>query len=243
MDKLKSIFEINDQFAPVLFKSGKIQIKLSVSNINWICNFDSHNIELKFVFKKRKILEIKGIFSSKLHINNFIDLWTIFFYRLLFIIENNSIDLQALILGNSSNNLELNIRVKSTKEIIINALANRKSVSKIFAKYPEINLDKYIYNWGWIDEGPTNLIYYSADSLIYDFYINYTPIGVVKWKIVDIEEESFFNLQIKFQDIILGEEIDPQTAFNNYRLGWLLFLYKVKDYSEHGKLSLKLDIK
>lgn len=208
--------------------------------IEWKCNFHSHAVKISFLSKK-KGLYITCFLSSKLNFNHFIDYYTLFFYRLLFSLTDLKFVPASLILKDiNQDEFELFISVNANSKRIYHSLTKREAVSNIFAQYPEINFKKSIYTWGWINEGPSNLIHYIENELlIYDFFLDYEPIGVVKWKIkTNTVEGKTSTLCLKFQDIILHTERNRRDAFNQYRLGWMLLLFKVKDYAENGKLSL-----
>jgi len=236
-----SKFKIKGNNVPPLFNNGIVQIErnLKEDSTIWKCKFHSHCIDIFFELKNGK-LTINCELSTNLHLDHFIDIYNILFYRLLFILEDIHFIPDLLYIPNTSDSIELSVNVYSNAKKIFKSITHRKYVSKIFSKYPEVNLNKFIYNWGWIDEGPSNLIHYTEnEKIIYDFYLNYEPIGVVKW-IISEETNNMSKLTIIFQDLIMHTENNPIEAFNSYRLGWLLLLYKVKDFSERGQLSLKI---
>jgi len=202
----------------------------------------NNNLKLQIAFTlhdklPNTLINIEMEILCQFNIANFIDEWIIEFYNLKFYLEGN-IKIPILSYNeNYSNEIQLEINITEKPEKIFKSLVHREYMNKIFSRYPEVNVATDTYTWGWISEGPSNLLLINENELlIHDFLVDHTPIGIVYWELNEIESNKS-KLVLKHKELDLGDEINQSSAYNAYKHGWLLLLLRIKDISENNYLN------
>lgn len=210
------------------------------NQIMWLFAYKDLKFNITFTIDKSHV-EI-NIYSQKYKIITYLQEWVYIFYRLQEYIEFGIItlpDLEYTEFNQKSISLELSIT--NTCQEIYRRLTEPHLMSQIFSKFPECNIDTFSYTWGWIEEGPSNLISYKKNALlIHDFIVDFTPIGYIKWSLTEINDNKSL-LTLIHKDLNLDDEINPIKAFFSYRNGWLYLLAKVKDLSENNYSTINFE--
>ena len=132
----------------------------------------------------------------------------------------------------------MSIPIHGNKSLIFAHLTQNYYLKQIFSKYPECDLEDFRISWGWIDEGPSNLVSWKKDEvLIHDFILDFNPIGYIKWEIEKIDDNNSI-LQLTHNDIDLFDEINQEKAYFSYKNGWLYFLAKIRDLVENSSFTI-----
>lgn len=211
--------------------------KESDASVIWYCNQNDLKITIHFKIKT-KFLEVR-LECLNYSILTFLQEWIYRLYRFQDFVENGTVTIPELQYSSEiKKDLTLQIPVKSSESNIFRILTEKHYLSKIFANYPESDLNDFRYSWGWIDEGPSNLISWKENKiLIHDFLVDFNPIGYIKWEIENKAENQTF-LTLTHKDIYLTDEINPIKAYNSYKYGWMYYLAKIKDLSEHNSFTI-----
>lgn len=225
---------------PNNWKKMELLISTKLKNtIIWECKQNNIKIEIKFLILESLIsIEMN---CKPLNMNNFLNDWIYFFYRLKYFNEQKLEQIPQIHYSSGiEKNISLTIEISSKPSKIYSILTEKHYMNQIFSKYPECQLDIHNYNWGWIDEGPSNLIMFKENELfIHDFIVDYNPIGYIQWKFQNQEKQKTTKLLFTHKDLPLDDEVNPIDAFHSFRNGWLYYLVKIKDLAENSKLSIK----
>ena len=206
----------------------------------WHCVSNEINFTIFFTIEKKKIHV--EIISDQKSIVIYLQDWIYIFYRLKELIESEHVNLPNLEYENSQKKpLQLKISINNTKKEVYTRITKKPYINQIFALYPEVDLDNFVYSWGWIEEGPSNLISWIQNSvLIYDFMVDFNFVGYVKWELEELSGHTTV-LTLTHKDLDLEGETDQKRAYFSYRNGWLYLLAKVKDLSENSSFSIHFE--
>lgn len=212
----------------------------SNTSITWKCSFNHYNISFVFKIQSRK-LEIE-INCEQYSLQTFIQDWIYLFYRLREYVEQGEMQLPVFDYNQKDDkNISIAFNVNASSPIIFRHLTDTYYLRQIFSKYPECDLDAFHYSWGWIDEGPNNLISWKENTvLIHDFIVDFNPIGYVKWQIDQINDNTC-TVALTHKDIDLEDEIDKERAYFSYKNGWMYFLAKIKDLAENNSFNVTFE--
>ena len=234
----------NDQvlFIKDVFSGNSNNLHLSIkklknSKIEWNCSFERFEILISFTCSNNT-LEIE-INCKEYGIDTFIQEWIYALYRLQEFVEQGKVKSPRFEYNTSDKtSILVSIEINSSSAIIFSHLTEKFYLQQIFSRYPECDLESLHYSWGWIDEGPNNLISWKRNSvLIHDFIIDFNPIGYIKWDLDEISEQKCI-VTLTHNDIDLEDEIHPDNAYYSYKNGWLYFLAKIRDLTENKSFTL-----
>ncbi len=214
--------------------------QLSFSNIKWICTFSGFTIQIMFTIQKIKT-DIKMI-CEQFSLQTFIQEWIYLFYRLKEYIELGSLQLPEFDYKTYENkHITIANNIHTSSATVFKHLTEVAYLRQIFAKYPECDLENFHYSWGWIDEGPNNLISWKEDTiLIHDFIVDFNPIGYIKWELDSINDNECI-MTLTHKDIDLEDEIQKEIAYYSYKHGWMYFLAKIKDLAENNVFTVTFE--
>lgn len=210
---------------------------VSKTSIMWKCSFNHYVISFIFKIQSHKLaIEIN---CEQYSLQTFIQDWIYLFYRLKEYIETGEILLPGFdYTQTDKKNISITFNINTTSPIIFQHLTDTYYLRQIFSKYPECDLEEFHYSWGWIDEGPSNLISWKENTiLIHDFIVDFNPIGYVKWQIDQINDTTSI-VALTHKDINLEDEIDKERAYFSYKNGWMYLLAKIKDLAENKSFNV-----
>ena len=219
-------------------------LTLSIRNdnekIHWKCVYKQLKMNVIFTINK-PIINI-DLYIEKLNGITWLQEWIYIFYRLQEYIEYGRVILPELEFMNyDKKSLAVEVEIANTCQEIYRRFTEQHFMSQIFSKFPECNLDEFSYSWGWIEEGPSNLISFKKNFLlIHDFIVDFNPVGYIKWSLTEITKKQSL-LSITHKDLYLEDEINPIKTYFSYKNGWLYLLAKVKDLAENNYCTINFD--
>ena len=223
----------SNQFVNLNLKINKKTDEL----IQW--KISQNEIEINIDFEIKKYTIRVYLLCPQFSIHTLLQEWIYRFYRLKELIEKGTVDIPTIEFSHEiTKDLIVSIPIQASKTAVFKSLTEKHYLSQIFSNYPESVLEDFRYSWGWIVEGPSNLISFKPDSiLIHDFLVDFNPIGYVKWELEN-DPNNHVLLTLTHKDIALMDEIDPLKAFNSYKYGWMYYLAKIKDLTEHKSFTI-----
>jgi len=142
--------------------------------------------------------------------------------------------------------MSVSIMIKAPASKIFQTLTNPHDLEKMtFAEFAEIDLNKFIYTYGWIGEGPSNLLRIIENKeLVHDWFYHYEPMGTIRWIIIPkLANDQECEVIVRHLQLDLEGENNPQYTFQTYRHGWIHKLQQLKMYVEQGIVNVNLDHK
>ena len=217
-----------------------LTIKNEHNQIHWICVYKQ--LKFNFIFTISKPIIKIEFYTEKFNSNTWLQEWVYIFYRLQEYIEYGRIILPKLEYTSFDvKSISVEVEITNTCMEIYRRFTEQPFMNQIFSKFPECNLDDFSYSWGWIEEGPSNLISYKKNALlIHDFIVDFTPVGYIKWSLTEIAKKQSL-LTITHKDLDLEDEINPIKAYFSYKNGWLYLLAKVKDLAENNYCTINFE--
>jgi len=171
---------------------------------------------------------------------NFAEDWLISLSNLKFWLEGEKSYPKLNYRDRDSENLLVSIFIRSNAKKIYSLLISEDNLNKIIANYAEVDIKNYKYSYGWIGDGPLNLLWHDFQKVIvHDWFHDTKPAGIIHWYIsTDMSNDQRCELTIKHAQLDLQEEFNKQNVIKTYRHGWIRLLQKMKMLAEYGNISV-----
>jgi len=173
---------------------------------------------------------------------NFAEDWLISLSNLKFWLEGEKHFPKLNYGDQNSNEILVSIFIQSDAQKIYSILTLQDKLNKLIANYAEVDIKRSKYNYGWIGDGPLNLLWHDYQKVIvHDWFHDTQPAGTIHWYISpDLINKSgeHCELSIKHGQLDLQSEFNKQHVIKSYRHGWIHMLQKAKMLAESGKISV-----
>lgn len=161
--------------------------------------------------------------------------WSIALNNLKYMVEEGKPGPRLNYESRESPKIHLELTVGRDPSRIYSLLTHKEHMQYLFTKYFEVNVQRHIYSYGWMGDGPSHLVRFRKDQLIqHDWWEETYPMGTVKWLMARGRSVGTTELSLLHIDLDLAREVEPDKTYVAYRHGWIAYLQKLKNYAENG---------